>query len=62
MNHQRKLGRCRVCILAIWLAEYLIRGWPLVTRPLKGARGIVVDVRARLKRVRKAEGINLWRL
>jgi hypothetical protein len=34
----------------------------LVTKPLKNGEGIVLDVKARLDRAQKPEGIDLWRL
>ena len=37
-------------------------GWPLVAKLLKGGEGIVLDVKARLDRGKKPEGISLWRL
>ena len=38
------------------------RGWPLVSKLLKNNQGIVLDVKARLDRTKKPEGIDLWRL
>jgi UDP-N-acetyl-D-glucosamine/UDP-N-acetyl-D-galactosamine dehydrogenase len=34
----------------------------LVTKLLRNGEGIVLDVKARLDRARKPEGIDLWRL
>ncbi len=49
-------------VLAVAHRDYVTEGWPLVTRLLKGGRGIVLDVKSRLDRVQKPEGIELWRL
>ena len=49
-------------ILAVAHKEYVAAGWPLVTRHLKGGKGIVMDVKAKLDRAAKPEGVTLWRL
>jgi UDP-N-acetyl-D-galactosamine dehydrogenase len=49
-------------ILAVAHRDYVSEGWPLVTRLLKGGRGIVLDVKSRLDRAQKPEHIELWRL
>jgi UDP-N-acetyl-D-galactosamine dehydrogenase len=49
-------------ILAVAHNDYVSQGWPLMTRLLKGGQGTVVDVKSRLDRARKPEGIDLWRL
>jgi UDP-N-acetyl-D-galactosamine dehydrogenase len=48
-------------IMAVAHKDYVAGGWPLVTRLLKGGQGIVLDVKARLDRMKKPEGIELWR-
>ncbi len=48
-------------ILAVAHKDYVAGGWPLVTRLLKDGQGIVLDVKARLDRTNKPEGIELWR-
>ena len=48
-------------ILAVAHTDYVRGGWPLVTKLLKGGQGIVLDVKARLDRTKKPEGIDLWR-
>jgi UDP-N-acetyl-D-galactosamine dehydrogenase len=49
-------------ILAVAHKDYLAGGWPLVAKLLKGGEGIVLDVKARLDRSKKPQGISLWRL
>jgi UDP-N-acetyl-D-galactosamine dehydrogenase len=49
-------------ILAVAHREYVSGGWSLVTRLLKGGKGTVLDVKSRLDRAQKPEGIELWRL
>jgi UDP-N-acetyl-D-glucosamine/UDP-N-acetyl-D-galactosamine dehydrogenase len=49
-------------ILAVAHQEYVIGGWPLVTRLLKRGAGIVLDVKSKLDRSMKPAGIELWRL
>ncbi len=49
-------------ILAVAHKHYVAGGWPLVARLLKDGRGIVLDVKAKLDRTKKPEGIDLWRL
>ena len=49
-------------ILAVAHKDYLAGGWPLVAKLLKDGQGIVFDVKAKLDRDQKPEGIELWRL
>ncbi len=49
-------------ILAVAHKEYVAGGWPLVASLLNDRRGIVFDVKAKLVRQKKPEGIDLWRL
>ena len=49
-------------IFAVAHDDYVAGGWPLVQRLLKGGTGIVLDVKRRLDRDAKPEGIDLWRL
>ena len=49
-------------ILAVAHSDYVAGGWPLVAKLLKDSRGIVLDVKAKLDRAKKPEGIDLWRL
>jgi UDP-N-acetyl-D-glucosamine/UDP-N-acetyl-D-galactosamine dehydrogenase len=58
----KTLSPADAVILAVAHEEYVIGGWPLVTRLLKGGEGIVCDVKSRLDRGMKPAGIELWRL
>jgi UDP-N-acetyl-D-galactosamine dehydrogenase len=49
-------------ILAVAHREYVSGGWPLVTRLLKDGEGTVLDVKSRLDRAQKPDGVELWRL
>jgi UDP-N-acetyl-D-galactosamine dehydrogenase len=49
-------------IFAVAHQDYVSKGWPLMKRLLKGGEGTVVDVKCRLDRDQKPEGIDLWRL
>jgi UDP-N-acetyl-D-galactosamine dehydrogenase len=49
-------------ILAVAHGDYLKGGWPFVAALLKGGQGIVFDVKSKLDRAQKPQGIDLWRL
>ena len=49
-------------IFAVAHDDYIGGGWALVQRLLKGGAGVVLDVKRRLDRSAKPEGIDLWRL
>jgi len=49
-------------MLAVAHESYVTEGWPLITRLLKGGQGTVLDVKSKLDRSQKPEGIDLWRL
>ncbi len=49
-------------ILAVAHDAYVSAGWPMVQRLLKGGRGLVMDVKAKLDRATVPDGIELWRL
>ena len=49
-------------VLAVAHQEYVKEGWPLAKRLLKDGRGIVFDVKSKLDRAIRPEGIELWRL
>jgi UDP-N-acetyl-D-galactosamine dehydrogenase len=49
-------------ILAVGHKVYVDEGWPLIQRLLKGGSGSVIDVKSRLDRGSKPDGIDLWRL
>ena len=49
-------------VLAVPHQAYLTDGWRGVVPLLKNGRGIVIDVKARLDRAGKPDGVELWRL
>ena len=49
-------------ILAVPHASYVASGWPMISRLLKNGRGLVMDVKAKLDRASRPEGVDLWRL
>ena len=49
-------------VLAVPHDAYLAAGWPMIGALLKGGRGLVMDVKARLDRASMPTGIELWRL
>jgi UDP-N-acetyl-D-glucosamine/UDP-N-acetyl-D-galactosamine dehydrogenase len=49
-------------ILAVAHKDYVAGSWPVVAKLLKDGKGIVLDVKAKLDRAKKPEGIDLWRL
>jgi UDP-N-acetyl-D-glucosamine/UDP-N-acetyl-D-galactosamine dehydrogenase len=57
-----KLQPADAVIVAVAHQDYVAKGWPLVTKLLKGGEGIVLDVKSRLDRGKKPKGIDLWRL
>lgn len=49
-------------VLAVPHESYLAAGWPLISRLLKNGRGVVMDVKAKLPRAQKPDGVDLWRM
>jgi UDP-N-acetyl-D-galactosamine dehydrogenase len=49
-------------IFAVAHRSFVKGGWPLVTKLLKNGNGIVLDVKSRLDRAARPDGIDLWRL
>jgi UDP-N-acetyl-D-galactosamine dehydrogenase len=49
-------------ILAVAHNPYVEGGWPLVQRLLRDGSGLVLDVKMKLDRATKPEGVELWRL
>ena len=49
-------------ILAVAHDSYVRGGWPLMKRLLKNGNGIVLDIKTKLDRASKPDGIELWRL
>ena len=57
-----QLATADAVVLAVAHHDYVSQGWPLMIRLLKGGKGTVVDVKSKLDRAHKPEGIDLWRL
>ena len=57
-----KLAPADAVILAVAHKDYIDIGWPLIARLLKDGKGTVIDVKSRLDRAGKPEGVDLWRL
>ena len=57
-----KLQPADAVVFAVAHSDYVGEGWPLMTRLLKNGKGTVVDVKSKLDRAAKPEGIDLWRL
>jgi UDP-N-acetyl-D-galactosamine dehydrogenase len=62
LTPMEKLAPADAVVFAVAHSDYVGAGWPLMRRLLKGGKGTVVDVKSRLDRAVKPEGIDLWRL
>ncbi len=49
-------------VIAVAHDQYIAEGWSAITRLLKGGRGVVFDIKARLDPAGTPAGIELWRL
>ena len=49
-------------VFAVSHDQYVADGWPAIARLLKGGRGIVFDIKAKLDPAGVPAGIELWRL
>ncbi|MFZ0353738.1 MAG: nucleotide sugar dehydrogenase [Pseudolabrys sp.] len=49
-------------IFAVAHNDYVAGNWPMIVKLLRQGQGIVLDVKAKLDRAKKPEGIDLWRL
>jgi UDP-N-acetyl-D-galactosamine dehydrogenase len=59
---ESSLQQADAVVLAVAHADYVAAGWPLVLRLLKNGKGIVMDVKAKLDRNGKPDGVTLWRM
>jgi UDP-N-acetyl-D-glucosamine/UDP-N-acetyl-D-galactosamine dehydrogenase len=62
LTPSEKLEPADAVILAVVHQSYLAEGWPLMQRLLCSGGGVVLDVKSRLDRASKPEGLELWRL
>jgi UDP-N-acetyl-D-glucosamine/UDP-N-acetyl-D-galactosamine dehydrogenase len=56
-----ELAPADAVILAVPHESYVAQGWPAIARLLRNGRGLVIDVKSRLDRATKPEGIEIWR-
>lgn len=49
-------------IIAVAHSDYVMKGWSLVVKLLKGGQGAVLDIKSKLDRTQTPKGIDLWRL
>ena len=56
------LEPARAVVLAVPHREYLEAGWAGITRHLADGHGVVMDVKGKLDRAARPEGVLLWRL
>ena len=49
-------------VLAVPHKVYVAEGWGCIVPLLKNGCGVVIDVKARLDRASKPDGVELWRL
>lgn len=49
-------------VVAVAHKEYAEAGWPMIQKLLNGGKGLVLDVKMKLDRASKPQGIELWRL
>ncbi len=57
-----RLQPAEAVVFAVAHNDYITEGWPLMSRLLKDGKGTVIDVKSKLDRASKPEGIDLWRL
>ncbi len=57
-----KLTPANAVVVAVPHDAYVAEGWGLMTRLLRGGKGVVADIRNTLPRETKPDGVSLWRL
>ncbi len=57
-----ELAPADAVILAVAHQDYVKGGWPMMASLLKDGRGVVLDVKSKLDRTKKPDGVSLWRL
>jgi UDP-N-acetyl-D-galactosamine dehydrogenase len=57
-----KLAPADAVIFAVAHRNYAHEGWTLMQRLLRDGKGVVLDVKSRLDRASKPDGVDLWRL
>jgi UDP-N-acetyl-D-galactosamine dehydrogenase len=56
------IGEVDAVVVAVSHKEFRDGGWPMITKLLRGGKGVVMDVRGFLDRSTMPDGITLWRL
>ncbi len=56
-----RLQRSDAVILAVGHQDYIASGWDMIVKLLKSERGVVLDVKSKLDRAKKPDGVTLWR-
>jgi UDP-N-acetyl-D-galactosamine dehydrogenase len=59
---ETELVHAEAVLLAVPHQAFVDGGWPLIARLLKGGRGLALDLKSKLDRASKPDGIDLWRL
>ena len=62
LTAREALNPADAVVLAVPHRAYLDEGWPLIGKLLRDGKGTVLDVKSKLAREQKPEGIDLWRL
>jgi len=57
-----ELAPADAVIFAVAHRDFVCGGWPFVAGLLRDGKGVVLDIKGRLDRSRKPDGIELWRL
>ena len=62
LSTREQLSPADAVVLAVPHREFLDHGWGLIEALLAGGSGVVMDVKGRLVRDRRPQGVTLWRL
>ena len=62
LTPSERLQPADAVVLAVAHRDYVREGWPLMQRLLRDGKGVVLDVKSRLDRAGKPDGVDLWRL
>lgn len=62
VSAEDQLEPASAVILAVPHQYFMLKGWPYFSALLENGAGVVMDVKARLDRDRRPDGISLWRL
>jgi UDP-N-acetyl-D-glucosamine/UDP-N-acetyl-D-galactosamine dehydrogenase len=62
LRKEPALSPADAVVLAVPHESYLAPGWPAIVRLLRDGRGLVIDVKSKLDRATKPEGVEVWRL